>query len=228
MSALVPTGTHPTYCLARTLVRFAGAIHPARAHEWIADVAFLQSPVASESGLLEAWSHLASAPRLSCRSMVLRVLRGHPTSGAAAPEPVALSSAVLHSRRFLRPDFGDWVRELTGGATTRASIAGGVYSVGNCFAGDPQHVTFVRETDGSLRGLEMMGAEDLGVAVSAEHFERFRARLDATGQSITVLLGDELLALESLAERASVHFPGYGKNEEEVVAEIAFVSGAPL
>ena len=208
------------------MVRLAGAIHQPRAREWAADIAFIQSPAGGETGLVEAWSYLACAPRLSCRGAVLRVLR-HPL-GAGPPEPVPLSPAVLASRQFLQPNFGDWVRGLTETATTRESIASSVYSVGNCFAGDPFHVTFVAESYGSLRGLELMNGEILAVAVSVEALERFQDRFEASGQSITVLFDDELLALQSLAECASQYFPGYGEDNDEVVAEIAFVSGAPL
>jgi hypothetical protein len=226
MSSDGPTDDRIAFCIARAMVRVAGAIHSPRAVEWEADLAFLQGPGAGEAGLAEAWSHLASAPRLSCRAAVLRALRSEAAGGASLPKP--LPPRALDTRRHLRPDFSDWVRGLTEPASTPARIAGVAYTVGNCFAGDPFHVTFVRELDGSLRGLEVTGAEEYAVAVTLDCLARLQDRLEASGQSVTVLRHDELAALLTLAEQAAPYFPAAPDEQDEVVASIAYCSGSPL
>jgi hypothetical protein len=135
--------------------------------------------------------------------------------------------SVLLTRRFGQSDLADWGACIAKAPSTRLSVASSVYNVGNYFAGDPFHVTFVSEPDGSLRSLEIMGAEHLAVAVSPAYYERCGDDLGEYGRTVTVLLERELLVLQRLAERASTYFPGYG-TDEDTVAEIAFVSGAPL
>ena len=51
--------------LARALVRLAGWVHPPRAREWRADVAYVQSVEQGDTGLWEALCHLVAAPKLS-------------------------------------------------------------------------------------------------------------------------------------------------------------------
>ncbi|MGN6588598.1 MAG: hypothetical protein ACTHKT_14185 [Solirubrobacterales bacterium] len=97
----------------------------------------------------------------------------------------------------------------------------------NYFAGDPQHVSFVRESDGSLRGIAIAGAEDFAVAASPGCLERLQDCLEASGQSVTVLVDDELETLLALGERAAPHFPSFRGEEEEGLAEIAYGWGTP-
>ena len=208
--------------LARALVGLAGRIHPPRAREWRADLAYLQT-VEGGTGLWAACSHLTAAPRLT--GVALGSWLCDTVTGRGV-DAVELAAALSVGRRRFGRDHAEWLRFRADEAGQPYDQAENVYRLAEVLAAEPRIVSFVCSADGAMRGLTVEGAQSEGVCVAASIYARHRERIARGGRHVAVVEDDVLEAVAHIAADTA-NFFGCQLPDSGCVLTFVFDGGSP-
>ncbi|HSZ06883.1 MAG TPA: hypothetical protein VK778_16985 [Solirubrobacteraceae bacterium] len=188
--------------LAHFVIYLAGRIHPPRAREWHADVAYIQT-VEGGSGLWIASSHLAAAPSLT--GVALGRWLWVTITGSTF-DPGDLAAALETGRQYLSTEDVEYLRFRAEEAGYPYDLADTVYFLAGMLVSMPRVVCFVRSPGGAMTGFTVEGAHSKRVCMAASIYTQHRRRIRMHRLSVVVVEDEVLNTVARIADMTANWF----------------------